>query len=154
MRQRLLNSKRVSISILIESSKRILLEMQEVLLTTYLKSKSYPMKAFSVWPFNNINDNADGMVVITIIITLIIIMIIIKTTIMIIIIIIIILISLAKVGSISGGDHRKNHTFNAMVLIVLNEWVNGCCIKSSWRIPGWKWQILPVITLSKEPGDL
>ena len=79
------------------------------------------MKAFSVWPFNNINDNADGMVVITIIITLIIIMIIIKTTIMIIIIIIIIIISLAKVGSISGGDHRKNHTFNAMVLIVLNE---------------------------------
>ena len=110
------------------------------------------MKAFSVWPFNNINHNADGMVVITIIITLIIIMIIIKTTIMIIIIIIII--SLAKVGSLSGGDHRKNHTFNAMVLIVLNEWVNGCCIKSSWRIPGWKWQLLPVITLSKEPGDL
>ena len=55
-------------------------------------------------------------------------MIIIKTTIMIIIIIII---SLAKVGSLSGGDHRKNHTFNAMILIVLNEWVNGCCIKSS-----------------------
>ena len=108
------------------------------------------MKAFSVWPFNNINHNADGMVVITIIITLIIIMIIIKTTIMIIIIII----SLAKVGSLSGGDHRKNHTFNAMILIVLNEWVNGCCIKSSWRIPGWKWQLLPVITLSKEPGDL
>ena len=65
--------------------------------------------------------------VVIIIITLIIIMIIIKTTIMIIIIII----SLAKVGSLSGGDHRKNHTFNAMVLIVLNEWVNGCCIKSS-----------------------